>query len=542
MTSARLGRWADTLVVMGEGRRFLLALVAGAATALALPPLFLWPVLFVSLPLLVFLVEGAQGRRGGTLWPAFRVGWAFGFGYHMAGLWWIGAAFLVDAEEFLALLPVAVTLLPAGLALFCGTASAVARFFFAGGWTRVLALAAALSATEWLRGHVLSGFPWNAFGALAATSDATIGWVALWGVYGLALPALAVFMTPALFARGHGRRGDTLFAGFALLAVVGHAAWLLGREPLPNGGSVAVRVVQPAVPQRDKWDPENAAAIVQSLLDLSGARTSPETPGLEPGTLLVWPESVFPFLVAREPSVLAAIADLVPDGAALVSGGMRGEDASLNADGTANPSLVWNSVLAFDPEGRIVAAQDKTHLVPFGEYLPFQDTLESFGLRQLTQRRGGFEPGAERVALDLSSLVAGLPPVLALVCYEIVFPGDVVPDDAARPGMILNVTNDGWFGRTTGPHQHAHAARLRGVEEGLPLVRAANDGVSFVADAHGAIVASLGRGQRGTLDARLPLAAVLTPYARWRDLPLAVALALCVLVLGVSRRDRSAPR
>jgi apolipoprotein N-acyltransferase len=281
---------------------------------------------------------------------------------------------------------------------------------------------------------------------------------------------------------------------------------------------VRLRIVQASVPQRDKWRAEKQGAIFQDQLDLSRRDPSGHRDDLAGITHLIWPEASMPFLPLQHPEALAAIGDLLPNGVQLLAGALRLKNPELKF----NPRPEgYNSLMVFADDGRLETVYDKIHLVPFGEYLPFQHTLETIGLEQLAHWRGGFSSGASPRPL---LTIPGLPPVIVLICYEAIFPGDVV-EGSSRPGFLINVTNDGWFGETTGPLQHFHKARVRAVEEGLPLVRAANNGISAVVDPHGRVLAMLSLNARGTIDASLPSALMLTTYVRLRDWTF-VALAL----------------
>jgi apolipoprotein N-acyltransferase len=450
---------------------------------------------------------------------AAEIGWWFGLGYFMAGLFWVGEAFLVEAEKFAVLLPFAVTLLPAGLALFYAAAAALAARFWSVGARRVLLLALTLSAAEWLRGHILSGFPWNTLGYALTFPLPLMQSAAVLGIYGLTLVAVVVFaLPPVLWSEapasiaGRRMRAAALVAALAPLAAIG----LLGQIRLALAQpttvpDIKIRIVQPSVPQREKWRPENQARIFLDHLALSASNAAGETDNLAGVTHVVWPEAAMPFLPLDYPDVRATIGRALPPGTFLITGALRAEPAP---PGSPRPRRIFNSILVFGEAGLLVGRYDKTHLVPFGEYLPLQSLMEAIGLQQITGLRGGFDVGVmPRPLLHLPRLPAAAP----LICYEAIFPGTVV-QGTERPGLLLNVTNDGWFGDTTGPRQHLHQARVRAVEEGLPLVRAANNGISAAVDGYGRILARLDLDARGTIDVALPAALAPPPYARLGDM------------------------
>jgi apolipoprotein N-acyltransferase len=522
-------------------RRRAAAFAAGAVSVLAMAPFFAWPALWITLSTLVCLIDGASSPRGDdpVRWyrrpemGAAEIGWWFGFGYFVLGLFWIGEAFLVEAETFAVLLPFAVTLLPAGLALFYGAAAGLAARFWTGGARRVLVLALTLSAAEWLRGHILSGFPWNTLGYALTYPLPLMQSAAVLGIYGLTLVAVLVFaLPPVLWSEApadiSGRRIRAValavaFVPLAAMAVLGQARLALG--PQTTVPDIKIRIVQPSVRQREKWRPENQGRIFLDHLALSATSPAGETDNLAGITHVIWPEAAMPFLPLDYPDVRAAIGRLLPPGTSLVTGALRAEPS---APGAVRPRRIFNSILVFGEGGSLAGLYDKTHLVPFGEYLPLQSAMEAVGLQQLTRLRGGFDVGVTpRPLLH----VPRLPTAAPLICYEAIFPATVV-QGAERPGLLLNVTNDGWFGDTTGPRQHLHQARVRAVEEGLPLVRAANNGVSAVVDGYGRVLARLDLDARGTIDVALPAALAPPPYARLGDM-LFLALWLVGAALAV---------
>ena len=535
---ARLVRLSHGVVVAWGWRRAAIAFSAGAVTTLTLAPFDLWPLGFLTFPLTVWLIDGAVGRAGGAL-AAAAAGWWFGFGYFLAGLYWVGYAFLVDAETFGWLLPVAVLVLPAGLALFTGLGFALARLLWTSGSSRILALAAALTATEWLRGHLLTGFPWNAIGTALTGPLVLAQSAAVVGLWGLTFIAIAVFASPAVLAdpaSGAGRARRTwmplALAAATLVVMAGFGVQRLATTPTALVEGVRLRLMQPNLQQDQKFNYAARRTVMQRYLALSDRAAGPDAAGLDRITHLIWPESAFPFFLVREPEALAQIAALLPEGTVLITGAVRPPQTPPGTPITR----AYNSVYVIDHDGSVLSVYDKVHLVPFGEYLPFQDTLERLGLMQLTKVQGGFISGDRRRLLTAPRAPAFLP----LICYEIIFPG--APGSAGeRPDWLLNVTNDAWFGISTGPYQHFQQSRLRAIEEGLPLVRAANNGISGVVDPAGRILRSLPLGAEGVVDSALPKPLPPTLYSRWGNVPAMLALLACFGILLRQRRT-SAPQ
>jgi apolipoprotein N-acyltransferase len=309
--------------------------------------------------------------------------------------------------------------------------------------------------------------------------------------------------------------------------MVGYGAARLAAHPTAYVRGVRLRIMQPDLQQDEKFNYGAKDRVMARYVRLSNRATGPDSNGVHDATHLIWPESAFPFFLTREPEALAQIAALLKPGTELITGAVRAAPA--RPDGRVR---AYNSVYVIDPDGSIRGVYDKVHLVPFGEYLPFQNLLEALGLQELTKMAGGFLAGDRRRVMD----VPGAPKMLPLICYEAIFPGAAVPP-GERPGWLVNVTNDGWFGISTGPHQHFEQARMLAIAEGLPLVRAANTGISGVIDPVGRIIASLPLGTEGVLDARLPKPIAPTTYAEHGDVPVVVFLALSIVII-VRRRMR----
>lgn len=485
-------------------RRAAAAFAAGVAAALAQAPFYLLPLMAAGFSAFILLLDGArlQPRPARS---AFAAGWFFGFGYFLVGLYWVAFSFLVQAEEFAWMAPFAVAGLPAFLALFWGGAAAAAMQLKTGGWRRVFTLAFFFMLAEYARGHVLTGLPWNLPGQALAGTAVGAQTAAWWGVYGLSLIVVLAALAPAAFAADK-RCGLIKGAAVSLVTVAALYAFGFARLAAVDPGAhgdVSVRIVQPNIPQREKIDGEFWRRNYDRHIELSSA------PAPGPGRLFIlWPENAVP-VIDEVREGLDEIAKRLPENAELIAGAVR---RTTGADGATR---YYNSisVIAATPSGReAVAHYDKHHLVPFGEYLPMQKLLRAVGLAQLAPYDDGFTPGE-----GPKTLRAGGPAFAPLVCYEAIFPGRVYPA-GDRPEWIATVTNDSWFGDSSGPRQHFDQARLRAIETGLPMARSANSGVSGLIDALGRARARIALYQTGVIDAPLPRALPGTFYARFGDL------------------------
>src|SRR4051812_49329689 len=488
-----LCRLAQELAGLTGWRRYGLGFLFGALLAAALPPVDLTPLVFVAFPGLLWLDEGSAGG-----WASARLGYAFGLGFFAAGLYWIAAALFVDITRFWWALPFVVFGLPAFLALFSaavlGFLAYVTRRLRLTPAARVCLFAVLWSAAEWLRGHVLTGFPWNLVGYVwaggfpgALAMLQSTAWV---GIYGLSFLTVLAASLPALLGdtsllpMPRVRRAAPVVAA-ALLVLVPASAGAIRLGLLPTRlTDIWLRLVQPSVPQSVKWDPAVAEANFRGLIDLSGQ------PSAHKLTAVIWPEAAATFPLERDSQRRAAVAAVAPNGGYVITGAVRANPPP------APPTQVWNSIEAIDGTGAIRAVYDKAHLVPFGEYMPFRGLLplDNFIPGAIDMTPG---PGPRTLALP------GLPPFAATVCYEAIFPGRAT-DPAARPAWMLNVTNDAWYGSSSGPYQHFAIARTRAVEEGMPLVRAANNGISGVVDPVGRVVARIDLDTVGYADLPLP--------------------------------------
>ena len=480
--SAPLAALRLRVMALTGWRRAAVAFLAGGLSALAYAPIFAAPVLFLTLPILVWLIDASPNWR-----RAASAGWLFGFGYFFFNLFWVGEAFLVEAEKFAWLMPFAVTLLPAGLALFWAAAAAVARLFWTEGIARLFVFAIVFAVLEWLRGHVLTGFPWNVVGYALTYPLPLMQSAALFGAYGLTAIALFVFPAPLVMLADHRRRptGADVARAIALAAIpiailFAYGAWRLG-APEAFVSGVKMRIVQPSVPQREKWRAEFQRKIFDDHVALSLANPQGKADSLAGITHLVWPEAAMPFFPLETPEALDVLATVIPPGTTLITGALRHDPNPTPGTAILPATRTLNSILVLDDQAKLVGAYDKIKLVPFGEYRALRcSPLGDWHPKAHPRTRLVCGRRFASPSLYRAWLAAGAWPRL----LRSVVPGR---DRARRgaPGVLINVTNDGWFGNTTGPYQHYYQSRVRAVEEGLPLIRAANNGISAVVDPYG---------------------------------------------------------
>jgi apolipoprotein N-acyltransferase len=492
-------------------------LISGACFVLALPPFSLLPFAMLSFAALFLLLRGATGTF------AMLIGYVFGLGQFVPGLFWITESFQVEPDRFGWLALPAVLGLAAVLSVFPALACALAARLARVGLPPVLSLATSWTVAEWLRGHMLTGFPWNlAAYALADWTRLAQG-ASILGSYGLGF-----VLVLAAASIGHAivspeREGRLANLGLAAAMVLGLTLFGSIRVALLSADTDLgreVRIVQPNIPQSAKWDPAARNANIARLLLLSA----------RPGSfdLLLWPETAWPGFLAEDAGARAKIGWLLPDHSVLLTGSAEQEVAGTDA-------VYRNAVLAIGPDGTVLDRYAKHHLVPFGEYVPWRGLLP---FQRIVESLGDFTPGPGPRTLAFGPF----PFPGVAICYEIIFPGHVV-DDRVRPDWIFNATNDAWFGTSIGPWQHFASARMRAVEEGLPLVRAANTGISAVVDPLGRVTAILELGERGIIDARLPRPLRATPYARFGDWMLLALLVASWTGHGLLRRvNRTRPQ
>jgi apolipoprotein N-acyltransferase len=494
-------------------QRVAIPLLAGAVSALGFEPLALWPLTFLAIALLLERVAGAR-----TFPEAFGAGWYFGAGHFIVGLNWIATAFTYQANMPASFGVGAVFLLSLYLAIFVAISGAVAWRVFRGraisiGY--VFLFAAVWIVCEWLRAQLFTGFAWNPLGTVWLAVPPIARSASVIGAYGLSGGVIVAAGALWLAARRQWRPALGVTVALVVLAI----SFLVIRGT-PVGSGIPARIVQPDIGQDEKYDPEQVARHERIYAQLSGK------PGSKP-RLLLWPEDATLRFLELEPKARATLATLLGPEDVLLTGG---ESVTVDEQGQAD--IYHNSVFALDSKARILWRYDKNHLVPFGEYLPLRPILERIGLSRLVPGEGDFARGPG----PKSFLVPKFGAVAVQICYEIIFPGQVL-DPAHRPAFLFNPSNDAWFG-AWGPPQHFAQARMRAIEEGVPVVRATPTGISGVIGPSGEVVSTLPLGGEGVLDVTVPPrhgATVFASLGIWASALFALALGAAGFALRFKR-------
>lgn len=453
----------------------LAAFLLGAVSACAMAPYEIAAVLILTLSGLYILLHHTQSRLA-----TFASAWGFGFGYFLFSLSWIANALLVEGNEYAWAWPLALLVLPVMLAFFPALSLYIWRKFYRPETlSGFVGFSACLGLGEWLRGHIFTGFPWNLFGYTWAGFLPIAQVASLSDVYLLTL--LTIFWSAAPgFIAIYGAPKMKKIAVVLIVASSFGAAFLYGQARLGKSSEmrndISFVLVQPDIAQSEKWEPGQFAKHFNKHLDLTESQGRTAGQSVQT-TYVIWPETAIPLAFTHHPDAAAMIAQALsyyPESAYLLAGAV-----SRSSSESGQKDDYYNSLVAYDKTGAVVAKFDKFHLVPFGEYIPYEDEL---GLTPITGF-GGFGSGPGPKTMSVAPGFSFSP----LVCYEIIFPRAVTDEapGAQRPDAIINVTNDGWYGVSAGPHQHLAQARFRAIEEGIPVIRAANTGFSAVIDPYG---------------------------------------------------------
>lgn len=484
---------------------------------MGLAPIFFFPIWFITIPVVIYYLANASCLR-----QAWWIGWWWGWGFFVFGLYWTAYALLQEADKFAWMVPFSVLGVPAFIAIFPAVACLLVHY--ARRWLHdpVLLFIVFYTALEYGRTYLFTGFPWNLLGYSLGFHVVMLQGAAWVGIHGLGLLALCAYALPAYALLSLPKRMwvPAVFGVVTLACLTGVGMVRLMHSNTGNTPSIHLRLVQGNIPQNIKWDSQMRLGIVEKHLRMSNL------PGSEKITHLIWSETAVPFVLNQYSPLHEIIAGALPDNVHLITGGIR-----LISGATESQDKLWNTMFVLNGTGEVEGHYDKTHLVPFGEYVPMRALLPF--IDKITHGMGDFEIGTGPKTIS----VPNTPPFSGLVCYEGIFPQESVNKDL-RPSWLVNITNDAWFGTSSGPYQHFHMVRVRAIEQGLPLVRVANSGISGVFDAYGRIRASLGLNKTGIINASLPNALAPTLYARFGDKfygLLSVLLLVCAYYVGKNR-------
>ena len=509
----------------GWKRRGILLLL-GAITSLCQAPFDLFPLLWISFPALIWMLDSTKRNEDQKISfkSAFATGWYFSFGYYGGSLWWLASPFLVRPEIHGWMVPFVVIVIPAIISLFWTLAIAIASKFWFPDWRRILVFAVAFSFGEFLKSNMFSGFPWLSIGYAFLDAWVLGQFAAVVALYGLNFLAVLIFSAPAAlvnsgYSNSAGGRYLNIFAVFCLIIMAGFGLYRLHPSQAVPDTEHFIRIVQPKISQKDKWNPEKREEIIQKFITLSKGSNDSESSKNPNQTVVIYPEAALPALFSQKSGQIEKMSELIPDNHFLITGAVRKE----LRDGKNH---FYNSMFAFDSEGVIQDYYDKVHLIPLGEYIPFQSTLERFGIRALTRFYSSLTAGEIRKDLH----IPGIPIASPVICYEITFPGAVMPV-TAKAEWIINITNDSWIGTTPGTYQHFEQTRMRAIEEGVPAIRAANTGISGIIDSNGRVRELLAINEIGYIEGYLPAIHSTEMFQATRNYGffgmLLIAIALC---------------
>lgn len=478
---------------------WFIAMFLGFVLALGQAPVSFPIGVFTSIPILAYCAFRANTKK-----QAFAIGWCSGLGYFGFSMLWLIEPFFVEPEKHAIFAPFALFAMSGGLALFWGMAFAFSKQFSTDLGRYIIGLAVAWAAAEYLRSLLFTGFPWGLIGYTWIKTPIA-QWASVIGPFGLTF--LTFFGGLLLLSVPQKRFAGPVLTALFFSSLLAAGVWRTPNTQDEQQTNIRVRLIQPNAPQHKKWDPEWIGVFFRRSLELTSS------PAAKPIDLVIWPETAVPFALQNNTDDLQILADAAGPNAHIIAGIRRFEGNNL-----------YNSMVHLDQKGRLVSVYDKSHLVPFGEYIPFSEYLSGLGLRGMAANLQGFSSGAGPQVISAD----GLPSYLAMICYEAIFPS-FAHTDTNRPEFLMHITNDAWFGDITGPYQHLVQVQFRAIEQGLPAARSANTGISAVIDPYGRIIDNLKLNEAGVLDADLPVPLDRTIYARTGDLP----FLLLLLILGL---------
>lgn len=469
--------------------------------ALAMPPVGAFYILLICVPAFILLTESSK-----TKLETFLTGWSFGAGYFISGLYWVSMALFVDIAIWWWVLPFSLILGPTLLGIYFGIIPLISWRYKANKLAYITITITAWAFIEYIRGWVFTGFPWNLAGYTWHLSLPIMQINAYIGIYGLTLLTLLWASTPIIPNK---TVRNILIASFIIASITGLMR-LYANPTAPSGQNV--RIVQANIEQKLKWDKETILSNFKQHIDLTS------TPSANPIDFVVWPETAIITNNYNEKDTLDIIAKSLPNNSTGIIG-------SLNTQYKFKTTEYFNAITFINKKGDVIGRYNKHHLVPFGEYIPYRDFLNLTPIAAGISMIGDFTRGKGILTIDIKDKPNPSP----LICYEGIFPHKVALQGENRPEWLVNVTNDAWYGHTAGPYQHFEITRVRAIEEGLPLVRAANTGISATIDPLGRVIGSKKLGKKGVVDTILPKPLSPTPYSKYGD---SIFLTL-ILLLGI---------
>jgi apolipoprotein N-acyltransferase len=490
-----------------QDKKFL-AFIFGGVSALALAPCDFIIAALIGFSALFLITQEIKDKK-----EIFKTAWCFGFGHFLIGLYWISISLLVDVK-FAWLIPFAVSLIPALAACYIGLTvlftNLIATKLQLNKPRKILLLAIIWTFFEYLRSNfIFGGFPWNQIGYIFMPYLEISQMASIFGIYGMSILAIIICSLPALFIKVEDKKLSLIFKSenyliifFCLTALI--LSWVYGSYLLnkPNNyqKSVKLRLVQPAIEQKDKWDSHSRYDSFMENIILS------KQPGLEEIDYLIWSESAIPYIIDKNNKILIEeITKAIPPNGFLITGGLRDE---LKDQDLKEIDKIWNSIFVMDNSGNIVNSYDKHRLVPFGEYIPFAQFLPF--ISKITDGAVGFSMGNGPQTIKVND---NLPSFSPLICYEVIYTDKII-DKNNPPEFFVNLTNDAWFGNSSGPYQHFAMARMRAIEYGIPVIRVANTGISALIDSHGRVIKQKKLGDKGIVDIKLDVGLNHTIYGQ----------------------------
>ncbi|WP_455478776.1 apolipoprotein N-acyltransferase [Bartonella sp. B10] len=519
------------LLSVTDWKRQVFVFVCGAFTSFALPPFYLTPICFLTFPIFVILLDGIstiQNNKKRLLTYTLSCG-IFGFGYFICSLWWLSNALLTDPVTFGWMIPFAIFGPPIYLSLYWLVAGFIVGLLWTKGISRFFVLAFALGLVEWLRAILFTGFPWNALGYTAMPTPMLMQSNAIIGLYGMNILVVLVYSLPTVLLTDEKKLSALSICLSLILFHSGFGFYRLNTAPDITDykkSNYWVRIIQPSIQQDSKLSNTTPEDIFSTHINLSVMPTNDQDPQPD---FIIWPEASIPYIFNNSPALTERISSFLKPEQWAIVGAVR-----MSNDSSNTKAQYFNTIVVINANGDILNTSDKLHLVPFGEYLPYQNLFNKIGLRALSDNIGGYSAASVRKTVIIPNGFSYLP----LICYEAIFPNEMT-FKGPSPQAMINVTNDAWFGATPGPYQHFQQTQLRAVELGIPLIRAANNGISAVIDSYGRIVVALKQNAVGVIDSPIP--PPITPlwsneYRIFFTFILFILMLLCRVSFGFTKR------